>query len=81
MCFKTIDMYLVTCYYVSRNREVNKINTKSRADYFKKRREKTRNFSVEVEKSKMEKLENKLSKQNKTKTQWLNEKIDEELSE
>ena len=53
----------------------------SRADYFKERRKKTRNFSVEIERKKFERLEEKLSKQNKTKTQWLNEKIDKELDE
>lgn len=51
----------------------------SRADYFKERRKKTRNFSVEVDREKFDRLEERLSKEEKTKTQWLNEKIDEEL--
>lgn len=68
-------MYLVT------GKEGQKISPKSRADYFKERRKKTRNFSVEVDREKFDRLEEKLSKKEKTKTQWLNEKIDEELKE
>ena len=56
-----------------------KFTTKSRADYFKERRKKTRNFSVEVEREKFDALEKKLSESGTTKTKWLNEKIDEEL--
>lgn len=51
----------------------------SRADYMKTRREKQKTFSVTVEKQKMLKFEEKLLEQKKTKSQWLNEKIDEEL--
>lgn len=68
-------MYLVT------RKEEQEISSKSRADYFKERRKKTRNFSVEVDREKFDRLEEKLSKEEKTKTQWLNEKIDEELKE
>lgn len=53
----------------------------SRAEYFKGRREKFKSFTVEVEREKMERLEKKLSEQNKTKASWLNEKIDEEIGE
>lgn len=52
---------------------------KSRADYFKKRRESRKSFSVLLDKEKAERLEEKLEIINKTKSQWLNEKIDEEL--
>ncbi len=45
----------------------------------KTRREKQKTFSVTVEKQKMLKFEEKLLEQKKTKSQWLNEKIDEEL--
>ncbi|MFG6393658.1 MAG: hypothetical protein K1W24_05670 [Lachnospiraceae bacterium] len=45
----------------------------------KERRKTTKNFSVEVEREKFEKLENKLSKKNITKKEWLNQKIDDEL--
>ena len=45
----------------------------------KARREKQKTFSVAVEKGKMLKFEQRLSEQKKTKSEWLNEKIDEEL--
>lgn len=51
----------------------------SRANYMKERRKNTKNFSVEVEKEKFEKLERKLSEDNTTKKEWLNRKIDEEI--
>ncbi|MBC5786753.1 hypothetical protein [Clostridium facile] len=53
---------------------------KSRAEYFKKRRETIGQFNVSVPKEKLNALDKKLQQQNKNKTQWLNEKIDEELS-
>ena len=59
--------------------EVRIIAEKSRADYMKARREKQKTFSVAVDKEKMVKFEQKLSEQKKTKSEWLNEKIDEEL--
>lgn len=52
----------------------------SRANYFKKRRETIGQFSVSVPREKLDALTKKLDEKNKTKTQWLNEKIDEELS-
>ena len=52
----------------------------SRADYFKKRRESRKSFSVLLDKEKAERLEEKLKIINKTKSNWLNEKIDEELN-
>lgn len=55
------------------------IAEKSRADYFKERRKKTKAFNVEIEREKMESFEEVLSEQKKTKKQWLDEKIDEEL--
>lgn len=57
------------------------IAEKSRAEYFKKRRESQKTFSVVLNRDKMERFENKLKEKNVTKTDWLNEKIDEELSE
>lgn len=53
----------------------------SRAEYFKERRTKFKSFTVEVEREKMERLEKKLVDKNTTKAKWLNQKIDEELSE
>lgn len=51
----------------------------SRADYFKKRRETIAQFSVSVPKQKLEELNQILTQKGKTKTAWLNEKIDEEI--
>ena len=59
--------------------EVRRIAEKSRADYMKARREKQKTFSVAVDREKMLRFEKKISEQGKTKSEWLNEKIDEEL--
>ena len=53
----------------------------SRADYFKARRAKFKAFTVEVERKKMERFEEKLRNDNRSKAEWLNQKIDEELGE
>lgn len=45
----------------------------------KQRREDKKTFSVLMDKEKVDRLEQKLQKDNKTKKEWLNEKIDEEL--
>lgn len=47
----------------------------------KSRRENLRTFSAEVNKKKMEALEKKLSQKNLSKKEWLDSKIDEEISE
>ena len=62
---------------------MRRVADKSRADYFRERRKQkeTKAFYVEVDKKKLENLEGKLSKERKTKKEWLNEKIDEELKE
>lgn len=73
-------MLHVTLYNVTRNKEVVKIVPKSRADYMKQRREKTRNFSAELDREKFEKLEKKLSEKGITKKEWLDNKVDEEIS-
>lgn len=46
----------------------------------KERRKEIGQFSVSVSREKLNALSEKLESQQKTKTQWLNEKIDEELS-
>lgn len=51
----------------------------SRAEYMKERRKTIGQFSVSVSREKLEALTKRLDQQKKTKTQWLNEKIDEEL--
>lgn len=73
-------MLHVTLYNVTRNKEVVKIAPKSRAGYMKQRREKTRNFSAELDREKFEKLEKKLSEKGMTKKEWLDNKVDEEIS-
>ena len=51
----------------------------SSADYFKKRRETIGQFSVSVPREKLDALTEVLKEKGQTKTQWLNEKIDEEI--
>jgi len=53
----------------------------SRAEYFKQRRAKFKSFTVEIERDKMDRFEKQLKDSQTTKTEWLNKKIDEELSE
>lgn len=52
---------------------------KSRADYFRKRRENIKHFNVALPKEKVEAIEERLKELGVTKTAWMNEKIDEEL--
>lgn len=56
------------------------MSPESRADYFKERRTKFKLFTVEVDRMKMERLEKKLSEEKISKAEWLNKKIDEEIS-
>ena len=56
------------------------MSPESRAEYFRKRRETIGQFSVPIAREKLDALTEKLKDEKKTKTQWLNEKIDEELS-
>ena len=56
------------------------MSPENRAEYFRKRRESIGQLNVSVPKEKLDKLTEKLGKAGKTKTQWVNEKIDEELS-
>ena len=55
------------------------MSSKSRAEYYRKRRETIGQFSVPLSREKLKALTEKLKERNKTKTQWLNEKVDEEL--
>ncbi len=52
---------------------------KSRAEYFRERRKTRKHFSVLSSRERVEALEQKLKEQGKTKTQWFEEKADEEL--
>lgn len=45
----------------------------------KQRREGKKSFNVLIDKEKFEKLEHKLQEENKTKKQWLEEKIDNDV--
>jgi hypothetical protein len=54
---------------------------KSRADYFRERRKSLKQFIVMVDKDRFVRLDDKLKSQGKTKTEWLNAKIDEEIGE
>lgn len=71
-------MLLDTVYNCIKQQEVMNLD-KSRAEYFKKRRVEKGQFYAEIEKSKLNSLTLKLEEQQKTKTAWLNEKIDEEI--
>lgn len=51
------------------------------AEYYRKRRETIGQFSIPLSREKLNALTEKLKAQNKTKTQWLNEKVDEELGQ
>lgn len=55
------------------------LQDKSRADYFKERRKTIGQFSVSVKREKLNSLDEKLKAKGQTKTEWLNEKIDEEI--
>ncbi len=52
----------------------------SRADYMRRRREGKKTFSALIDKEKADCLEKKLQEENRSKTSWLEEKIDEEIS-
>ena len=53
----------------------------NRAEYFKERRKTVGQFSVSVSRDKLDALNEKLKEKGTTKTAWLNQKIDEEISE
>lgn len=53
---------------------------KSRAEYFRKRREKKKQLVVMIDKEKFEIFDEKLKSQGETKSAWVNAKIDEEIS-
>lgn len=53
----------------------------SRAEYFRKRRETIGQFNVPIAREMLEALEKKLEEKGIGKTQWLREKILEELSD
>ena len=54
---------------------------KNTSEYFKERRNTIGQFSVSVQREKLEILDAKLKEKGITKTAWLNDKIDEEIGE
>lgn len=64
--------------YADTESEVLKIEKKSRAEYFRKRRQFLKAFNVLIPNEKYDYIDKKLKEQNKTKTKWLLEKIEEE---
>lgn len=55
------------------------MTAKSRAEYFRERRKTMKQFNVMLKKEKIEALEEKIKQQGKTKVEWFEEKVDEEL--
>ena len=51
----------------------------SRADYFRERRKKFKQFTVSIPQDKLEKFDERLRKIGITRVAWINEKIDDEL--
>lgn len=52
---------------------------KSRAEYFRERRKTMKQFNVMLDREKVERLEEKIKSQGKTKVQWFEEIVDKEL--
>ena len=52
---------------------------KSRADYFRERRKTYKQFIVNLDRAVIDELDEKLKQQGLTRTQWLKQKISEEL--
>lgn len=52
---------------------------KSRADYFRKRRETRKQFAVLMDKALLDELDQKLKNEGRTRVEWLLEKVSEEL--
>ena len=57
------------------------IAKETNSEYFKERRKTIGQFNVPVSREKLNALTEKLKEKGKSKTAWLNEKIDEELRE
>lgn len=55
------------------------MTNKSRAEYFRKRRENRKTFGALIDKDKAEKFEKILENRNQSKKDWLESKIDEEI--
>ena len=53
---------------------------KSRAEYFRKRRETLKMFALRIQRDTLDELDATMAAQGKTRSDWLREKISEELS-
>lgn len=86
MIFKKISINLLTfvannCILeVVSNQGGDILANKSRADYFRERRKTIGQFTVNISKEKIVLLDEILEHQGKTRTQWVSERIDEEIS-
>nr|DAQ34071.1 MAG TPA: hypothetical protein [Caudoviricetes sp.] len=60
-------------------KEAMHLADKSRAEYFRERRKTMKSFNVMLKREKVEALEAKLKAEGRTKAEWLDEKVDEEL--
>lgn len=56
------------------------MTNKSRAEYFRERRKNKKTFGALIDKNKAEKFEKILESRNQSKKDWLESKIDEEIS-
>lgn len=56
-----------------------RIQNKSRAEYFRERRKTRKAFNVLLPKEKYDEIDKTLKVKHKSKTEWLIEKIDEEI--
>ena len=56
------------------------MGSKSRAEYFRKRRENRKTFGALIDRNKAEKFEAILKKKSISKREWLESKIDEEIN-
>lgn len=70
---------LLAMIYTIASKGGDVLSPANKAEYYRKRRETIGQFSVPVTREKLKAITEKLKEQGKTKTQWLNEKIDEEL--
>lgn len=57
------------------------ITNKSRAEYFRERRKEKRQLVFMVDRDKADKLDEKLKKNQETRTAWFRRKLDEEIGE
>lgn len=66
---------------VSNTKEVQSVADKSRAEYYRKRRETRRQFMVLMDKDELERFDSKLKEMGKSRAEWLREKVREVLGE